>query len=218
MKRGNITAAATKRPPSSLGKWWMTPFGFGKNAQCTISCGWCAVLVSTSLAEHSGIAEGTKKWAAFQEEAKIVEPIPYGKKGRNTGLNQSQQVKLIWTINSHAFAARELLIKHVGLWFKNRWKTKLVQWRIGDCSLRIGRIWWQAVRHSPVQGKSHLHFANSCLCKNLCMTLLFPRALLCSFHRKQLSRWLASVWHSLVCTMRFFFLIISDLFLIEVIF
>lgn len=198
----------------------MTPFGFGKNTQCTISCGWCAVLVSTSLAEHSDIAEGTKKWAAFQEEAKIVEPIPYGKKGRNTGLNQSQQVKLIWTIDSHAFTARELLIKHVGLWFKNRWKTKLVQWRIGDCSLRIGRIWWQAVRHSPVQGKSHLHFAKLLPLQESLHDTSFPQGSPLQFFigSNYPGGW--QVFDTPLCAQWdfFFFLIISDLFLIEVIF
>lgn len=38
---------------------------------------------------HSGIAErqlkGSKRWAAFQGEAKMAGTLPFGKKGRNMG-------------------------------------------------------------------------------------------------------------------------------------
>lgn len=84
---GNITAAATTKAIILTGKVMNDTIWLWYKYSAPISCGRCAILVSTSLAEHSGIAERAMKWATFQEEAKIVETVPYGKKGRNTGLN-----------------------------------------------------------------------------------------------------------------------------------
>lgn len=118
MERETSLQQQPKRPPSSLGSWWMTPFGFGINAQCThilwVMCSSglhipCRAQWHSRKGKEMGYLprRSSNSWdCSIWEEGK-----------EHRFKSQSQQVKLIWTISSHGFTVRELLIKHDGLWF-----------------------------------------------------------------------------------------------------